>query len=112
MTSLASNSARSARAALGGISLLLAVALVFQASADARALARELESGAQSRLVAQTQPRVTVRVARRQTEVPARLSAFQPRPVAWLAAACPTCEAAPAPRRLCVRLLDLPPPLA
>lgn len=112
MTSSAANSVRNTRAALGGISLLLAVALVFQASADARALAREIDPGAQPRLVTQTQPKVAVRVARRQTEVPARLSAFQPRPLAWLAAACPTCTAAPSPRRLGVRLLDLPPPLA
>lgn len=99
------------RAALGGLSVLLVVAMVLQAP-EARAMSREAARGPAQRQLAEVQSKSLVRVSRKQTERPATawagLNRFE---VSKVVAAWCLPEVGCAPRLPGVWLTDLPPPL-
>ena len=101
----------SLRASLGGLSVLLVVAMVLQAP-DARAMSREAARGPVQRQLAEVQSKSVVRVSRKQTERPAiawaGLNRFE---VSKVVAAWRLLEVECAPRLPGVWLTDLPPPL-
>lgn len=99
------------RAALGGLSLLLVVAMVLQAP-DARAMSREGALGQAQRTLAEVQPKVAIRLSRKQNERPAIAAG----PARLFSSSTPAAHLRPhaspcTPRRPGVLLTDLPPPL-
>ncbi|MBI1189962.1 MAG: hypothetical protein GC200_04680 [Tepidisphaera sp.] len=104
------NCPTSLRAALGGLSVLLVVAMVLQAP-DARAMSREVGRGTVQRQLAEVPTKVHVRAPRRQTERPAAVHAGLTRfLVPKVVAAWRLPENDFAPRLPGVWLTDLPPP--
>lgn len=100
------------RASLGGLSILLVVAMVLQAP-DARAMSREAARGPVQRQLAEVQNKVHVRAPRRQTERPAIVRAGLNRfLVSKVVAGWRLPEAQVTPRLPGVWLTDLPPPVA
>lgn len=99
------------RATLGGLSLLLVVAMVLQAP-EARAMSREAARGPVQRQLAEVQNKIHVRAPRRQTQLPAiawvGLNRFQ---VSKVVAAWRLPRVNFTPRLPGVWLTDLPPPL-
>jgi hypothetical protein len=97
---------------LGGLSLLLVVAMVFQASGDVRAVSCEGVRGQTQRTLAEVQPKVAIRFSRKQSERPAIAAGSTRRVSSNAPAAHVRPLASPCtPRRPGVLLTDLPPPL-